>query len=91
MNFKYQINWREVLPLAALAKRHNQKIMRFRKQLLGQDSKKTKEVSICQYRRQKGFLLEFNSISSTSAPASVHDEFPDYRHVSSVALEILTE
>lgn len=42
----HQINWREILPLAALAKSRNEKIKRFQEQQLEQGYKKSKGVSI---------------------------------------------
>ena len=39
---KYQINWPEILPLAAIAKSRQEKIKRFREQQLEQGYKKTK-------------------------------------------------
>jgi hypothetical protein len=43
---KHQINWREILPLTAIAKSQNEKIRRFRQQQLEQGYKKSKGVSI---------------------------------------------
>jgi hypothetical protein len=43
---KHQIDWPEILPLAAIAKTQNEKIRRFREQQLEQDYKKSKGVSI---------------------------------------------
>jgi hypothetical protein len=43
---KHQIDWPEILPLAAIAKTQNEKIRRFREQQLEPDYKKSKGVSI---------------------------------------------
>jgi hypothetical protein len=43
---KHQINWREILPLNAIAKSQNEKIKRFREQQLEQGYKKSKGISI---------------------------------------------
>jgi len=43
---RHQINWREILPLAAIAKSREQKIMRFREQQLEQGYRKSRGVSI---------------------------------------------
>ena len=43
---KHQINWREILPLTAIAKCQNEKIRRFREQQLEQGYKKSKGISI---------------------------------------------
>ena len=43
---KHQINWPEILPLAAIAKSQNEKIKRFREQQLAQGYRKSKGVLI---------------------------------------------
>lgn len=43
---KHQINWREILPLAAISKSHDEKIIRFRERQLERGYKKSKSVSI---------------------------------------------
>ena len=43
---KHQINWRAILPLAAIANNQNEKIKRFREQQLERGYKKSKGVSI---------------------------------------------
>ena len=43
---KHQINWREILPVSAIAKSHDEKITRFRNQRQEQSSKKPEGVSI---------------------------------------------
>jgi protoheme ferro-lyase len=41
---KHQINWRQILPLNAIAKSQNEKIKRFREQQLEQGYQKSKAV-----------------------------------------------
>lgn len=43
---KHQINWREILPLTAIAKSQDEKIRRFQEQQLQQGYKKSKGISI---------------------------------------------
>jgi hypothetical protein len=43
---KHQINWREILPLAAIAKSQDKQIRRFQEQQLEQGYKKSKGISI---------------------------------------------
>lgn len=43
---KHQINWKEILPLAAIAKSRDEKILRFQKQQSDQGQRKTKGISI---------------------------------------------
>jgi hypothetical protein len=43
---KHQINWKEILPLTAIAKSRDEKILRFQKQQSDQGQRKTKGISI---------------------------------------------
>jgi hypothetical protein len=69
---KHQIDWPEILPLAAIAKTQNEKIRRFREQQLEQGYKKSKGASVTPSMSVSKTLLHFISASFRSGFRNGH-------------------